>query len=171
MFSLNATTHVSKISEILTRDNITFLIAVLSFFMSSLSILIQFVNSRRKINFDILDHVYVPIHQVNQVFCLLQNNSSAAITITSISIHFEKNYYCELFPKLIRKTPSATLKTPSFPIHLSAHEGIYCFLEFVYCGENQLAPGKKVDFQIYTNRGAVKKSVTLCETQYYLHMR
>lgn len=150
----------------LTKENITFAMALVGFIGT---VFTWFLN-RRNIQITIFDHITC-IGTVAQFFMHIQNQSFSPICISSMSlIHNGNKIECELLPKKIRSSGSDLITTPMFPINLSPRQGCLNFYEFINCQDISLVPGKKVDFVIYTNRGPIKKTVTLGEISHYLHI-
>ena len=45
-----------------------------------------------------------------------------------------------------------------------------CFLMFLNCQDIELIPGKTVDFEVYTNRKVLKKSLILSQPDHYFRL-
>ncbi len=156
------------LEQYLTRENITFLLALLGSIGTVLQAFFHFLSTRKKLKIEILDSE--TIWDVMQFFIYIQNQSHSSICISSISIRYDKKeIYCELVPKKIRGKGDELIRTPMFPLNISPLQGGMYFLEFVYCPKISLDPGKILDFVIHTNRGPLKKSVTLGDKSHYLH--
>ncbi len=129
----------------------------------------------RRPKLELLIHDYTSYdYQVIQFFIHLQNQSSTPLCISSVSITWDgAETECELVPKRIRNYPAYSIRTPMFPINLFAQQGTTCFLEFVCLDpfRTEPAPGKTVLFVISTNRGQIRKYVSLSNTSHYLHMK
>ena len=153
----------------LTKENITFLLALLGSIGTVIQAFLHSLSTRNKINFKIDD--YRSVQKVFQFFIHVQNQSRSPICISSISICYDKNeIYCELIPKKIRGKDESLMCTPMFPLNLAPLQGGLYFFEFINCPKTSLVSGKTFDFVIYTNRGPIKKSVTLGEQSHYLHI-
>ena len=153
----------------ITRDDITFLLALFGSIGTASSWIYTFLRSRKRVSLKIND--YTSHGHVIQFFINIQNNSSTPLYINSIIlVHGNTRICCELIPKKIRKKGDDLLKTPMFPLAFSANESCYYFLEFVNCPDIPLSSGKSLDFVIESNRGTIKKSVTLENTSRYLHI-
>lgn len=154
--------------EILFFDNI---LCILGFLSSMLLWIKTYLDSRKKINLQIYDYKKYP-HGVIQFFVYIQNNSSSPLTISDISIKSNDCLkQCELVSKTIKKNINCTIETPMFPINLNSKQGFNCFLEFLDCEQIALAPQKKVDFLICTNRGYLNKSLVLDNISHYLNTK
>ena len=145
--------------------------AVIAFIGCAILYIFSFLRSRRKIVFSIIDY-RKSFEHVCSFFCYIHNPSSLPLCVKSISIcQNGKLYRCELTPKLIRGKDEGLLKSPAFPLNLSAKEGAMYFLEFLFCEDIELDRGKKVDFQVHTNRGVIKLNAVLGNISYYLHTK
>ena len=152
-----------------TRENITFILAVIGSLGTIFNFAYTYFSSRRRIDMQILD--YSSHLNVVQFFMYIQNQSRSPICISCISLQLDdKEISCELIPKKIRGNDTNLICTPSFPLNLSSLMGVQYFFEFVNCPDISLASGKTISFVIYTNRGALKKSVKLGDTSRYLHI-
>ena len=155
---------------LLTKDNITFVLSVIGSLLGVINFVYTIFSNRKHIDLDVLDHTQ--INNVVQFFLYIQNQSASQICISSISInHDEKSYICELIPKKIRGTKENLMCTPMFPLNLAPQCGYQYFFEFLNCPNNLVVPGNTVEFVIHTNRGPIKKSVTLGDKSHYLHIR
>ena len=153
----------------LTKENITFLLALLGSIGAVIQAFLHFLSTRKKIEIQIVD--YRAVQKVIQFFIHVQNQSRSPICISSISICYDKNeIYCELIPKKIRGKEETLICTPMFPLNHAPLQGGLYFFEFINCPETSLISGKTFDFVIYTNRGPIKKSVILGEQSHYLHI-
>ena len=152
-----------------SRENITFLLALFGSIGTALQAFFHFLSARKKVKIQILDSRYV--FQVAQFFIYIQNQSNSPICISSISICYdEKELFCELIPKKIRGKDDLLICSPMFPLNLMPLQGGLYFFEFINCPKISLEPGRTLDFVIYTNRGPLKKSVTLGKPSHYLHI-
>lgn len=152
-----------------TKENITFVLAVIGSIGTILNFIYTYLSSRKRIDIQVLD--YTSIFNVVQLFMYIQNQSRSPICISCISLIIDdKEIPCELIPKKIRGDGSNLICTPFFPINFSPLMGVQHFFEFVNCPNISLASGKTVSFAIYTNRGVIKKSVILGDTTRYLHI-
>lgn len=166
--SSNSIPSYSEVVNIWSRDDITFYLALISSVLSIFSTLHILISSRKNISIEIFD--YTKVYKTVQFFMYVQNKSHLPICISCISIIYDdKKYPCELIPKKIRGTGEELIRTPQFPLNLTPQHGIHSFFEFVNSPDIELTPGKNVDFLIYTNRGVLKKSITLPEKSHYLH--
>ena len=146
------------------------LLGIAGFLLSAILFLSQLVTHRSNISLKIYD--YKKIATIVQIFINIQNNSSASLCIHSFSIiNGSKIYLCELIPKKIRGHEETLCLTPMFPLNLAPYQGYQCFLEFLFCEDIQLGPGKTLALKIHTNRGVIDKSVILGNISHYLHTR
>ncbi len=144
-------------------QNIYNVMAILGFCASAFLCVRVYINSRKNIAIKVVD--YNKHDHVVQFFLCIQNNSDKPLCIDSIEI--PNGVQCELIPKKI----TDKLSTPMFPLNLSGHQGSFYFLEFLYCADIELAPGKTIVFLVHTNRGQIETSLTLGNISYYLHTR
>lgn len=146
-------------------------IAVASFTMSTLSIVLAYIKGRESYTFDVIDYAWRN-NRVIQFLISISNRSDNPLTITDIT--FDKTV-CELVPKAIRGDVGAWnfQTTPHFPLCIPAHGCQYAYLEFVGgpFPQNLLDQGKVVTFQIRTTRMQGQKIVSLGRISHYLHMR
>ena len=157
--------------KIFSKENVTFLIAVAGFFMSSLTWLKEFWSKRNALDLSIIDYKKYE-NGVVQFYIQFHNKSSIPASISKVDLELrEKWYTCELEPKLIKKTVSNCAKTPQFPIPVEPNSFYACYLEFLKIPNMQLAPGTVVSFQIHTSRGILTKSITLSSEEHYLHKK
>lgn len=156
--------------SLFTKENITFVLAVVGSLGTIFNFVYAYFSSRRHIDMHILD--YSSYLHVVQFFIYIQNQSRSPICISCISLQLDgQEISCELIPKKIRGNDPNLICTPFFPLNLSPLMGVQHFFEFVNCPDISLASGKKISFAIYTNRGVIKKSVTLGNTSRYLHIK
>lgn len=151
-----------------TKENITFILAVIGSVGSICEFFYHFIASRKHLDFEILDFrtTYSPL----QLFIYTQNRSQTSITVSCVSIlHEGHEYYCEMIPKKIRSVAESCIYTPEFPLNLAPLMGYQYFLEFVGFPEKSLAPCSTIVVLIYTNRGVVRKSLTLQDKAHYWH--
>lgn len=155
---------------LLSKEHITFLIAVAGFFMSALSWLKEFWQKRNAIDLVIIDYAN-PKRSIVQFYLQFQNKSSMPASVSMIEVESKGNdYSCELEPKLIKETRSVRILTPQFPLSLPPMAFYSCYLEFLGVPNTQLGPGTVVSFRIHTSRGILRKSLTLSCKGHYLHI-
>ena len=158
-----------QLLSLITRENITFLLACIGSLGTFIAGLKAFFHGRKKISVEIID--YTKVDKVVQFFFYLQNHSSNSLCISSVYLKTpERSIRCELLEKRIRKTADLLYRTPLFPLNLAPHVGAAYFLEFLNCPDIALEPGKKVSLEFHTNRGLIKKSLSLPEKSHYLHI-
>lgn len=156
--------------DLFTKDNITFVLALIGSVGTVLGWIYTFITSQRKIDIEIYDYTSY-IGKIAQFFIHFQNQSFLPICIMSVTLVYNGvETCCELIPKKIRGSENDLIKSPMFPINLVAKQGCLYFLEFVNCEQISLTPGSKVDFSINTNRGKIHKSVILSDISHYLHI-
>jgi len=99
-----------------TKENVTFLIAIVSFLMSALTWIREFWLRRKTIDVTVIDYAdRRDIHGVLQFYFLFQNRSSIPAYISKIELEVNEDVYCcELEPKLIKKiaVSDLTVTTP-----------------------------------------------------------
>lgn len=150
------------------------LISVLAFGMSAATWIFTIIKNRKNLSMEIID--YRKYTKSAHFYVCVTNKSQSPISITSIKIPNISS--CVLEPRVVRefidsktKTITDKIKTPAFPINLQGKEGLNCYLEFLAFQETSLFQGKIIDFEIYTNRGLIKKSIVLGSTERYLHSK
>lgn len=152
-------------------QNFLNLISILAFIMSSITWICTALNRSIKFSIEVKD--YVKYRDIVQFYFYMQNNSGKPITISGLSIIYNNQVFsCKMIPSLLRsqgQTPVIT--TPFLPVNFAPHQGSCYAFEFLHCPDIALAPCKKVDFEIYTNRKVLKRSVTLGNTDEILHLR
>ncbi len=148
------------------------IISVLAFVMSAATWIFTIIKNRKNLSIEIID--YRNYAKSAHFYICVTNNSQTPISITSINIPNISS--CILEPKIVKeftdttaKTTTDKIKTPAFPINLQGKEGLNCYLQFPDFQKTSLFQGKKVDFEIYTNRGLINKSIILGCTGRYLH--
>lgn len=149
----------------------SFLLSLLAFIMSSITWVVHAFQHSTHFSVQVIDFV---AYSDNILFFLyFQNNSSSPITVSGISyITPDKKYPCELVPKVLRTEHGiVTRSTPNFPLNFAPSQGAMYFIDFRYCPGNSLDPDKMVDFEIYTNRGRLNKSVALASREHLLRLR
>ncbi len=153
----------------LSRSDITSVLAAIGSIGTIVGWIYFLVTTRRNLKIKVLDYRAWHVNVV-QFFICFQNQSSSSICISSIDlIYNDFHVCCELIPKKIRGNDDNLIKTPMFPINLASKQGSLYFIEFLIPERIFLNPGNTVVFQINTNRGTIKKSVTLSDTSHYLH--
>lgn len=159
------------VSEIMHHaDIITFTLALIGFVGTVSGWIYFWLTTKRNIDLELFDYGVLG-GSIAQFFIHFQNQSHFPICIISVSLlHDNSEICCELIPMKVRSIGEDLLRTPSFPINLVGRQGYLCFLEFAGCGQIQLAPGNKVALSINTNRGRIRRSVTLSNTSHYLHI-
>jgi len=154
----------------LTKENITFALALLGSIGTACNWFYIYCSNRKKIGITVFDYVVYPNSAV-QFFVHIQNRSLSPICIISFALFLNgKEVACELSPKKIRGAGSDLITSSPFPINLAPKQGYQCYLEFIKCKNISLIPDKKVVFVIHTNRGPIKKCVTLGGISHYLHI-
>lgn len=142
---------------------------VIGFLLSALLWISTWFNNRCKLTLEVKDYTKI-FGRVVQIYLYIHNDSGVPITITGLSIAHNNTFYpCELLPKKIRGEGDSLVKTPTFPISLSPHQGILVPFEFLNCQDIALTPYKTFDLEIYTNRKALRKSLTLVQPDHLLH--
>lgn len=157
---------ISELSSLLTKENVTFVLAVIGSVGSIGELIHRFISSRKRINIKILD--FNQWKHVFQMLIYIQNQSQSSICISCISIIYDdKEYPCELVPKKICGTGENLVCTPDFPLNLTPLFGYHYFLEFVNSPDASLTPGSMMSLLVHTNRGVIKKSVKLDDMAHY----
>lgn len=154
-----------------TRDDVTFWIAVAGFGISVYTLVSSWIKSRENYRIELIDYAYRRKDVIQFLICI-SNNSDSPLTIVDISVF---GVICELEPKSIWGDPGQWdfRHTPDFPLCIPAHSSQYAYLEFVddNYGFPKLAPGKTVMFEIHSTDLRVQKTVTLGNESHYLHTR
>ena len=153
------------------QSNVTFLIAVVSFILSTGHIVVSVLSGKESYKLEVVDYAYRDKNVIQFLVCIA-NRSNSPLSIISISA-FETTR--ELFPKMIYGKPENWnfRHTVEFPICIPAHGCQYAYLEF--CGDNfqaeLLTPDSKVAFEIRSTRKQVRKIALLPKQSCYLHAR
>ena len=169
MYFLSVDTLKLLREEVFTQ-NLYNIVACLSFLGTGYLFICRWLSSRKNIKISIIDHSKV-FGRIVQFFILFQNQSTAPLTIHSVTIIYDaKEYPCELPPKKIRGKNESAVNTPMFPLNLAPRQGYLCYLEFLNCEDILIAEGKTVVLKIHTNRGPIKKSIILQNKSHYLHI-
>ena len=152
-------------------QNLLNLISILAFIMSSITWFCTALNRSIKFSIEVKD--YVEYRNAVQFYLYMQNNSGRPITVSGISIIYnDQNFPCRMLPSLLRSQgQNPVITTPFLPVNFAPHQGSCYAFEFLHCPEIGLIPGKTVDFEIYTNRKVLKRSVVLGNTCEILHLR
>ena len=125
--------------------------------------------SRKNLSIKIVD--YTRHEKTVQFFMDIRNKSSFPIAISRIDLSAGPDRTpCELLAKKIRVSGGILYRTPLFPLNIAARTSRLCFLEFLDAPEISLTSGSKTSFAFDTNRGTIKKSVSLPPEGRYLHM-
>ena len=151
-------------------QNILNVISVLAFIMSSVTWFCTALN--RSIKFSIEVNDYAKYKKSVQFYLYMQNNSGKPITISGLSIIYKNQKFpCRMIPNVLRtQDGSPLITTPFLPVNFAPHQGLCHAFEFSHCPDIELAPGKTVDFEIYTNRKVLKRSVILGNMDEILHL-
>lgn len=147
------------------------ILTILAFIMSAITWIVTALRHSIFLTVELKDYAKW-FNNVVQLFLYIQNNSASPITVSGISILYDgKKFPCELVPKKLRTEDGiVTRSTPMFPLNFAGLQGTMYFFEFVNCPDIELAQGKTIDFEIYTNRGRLKKSVTLGPQDRYFRL-
>lgn len=144
--------------------------SLLAFIMSTITWIFNFLDRQISVEVEIKD--FAMHWDIVQLYLYIQNNSRSPFTISGVSIiSNSKKHPCEPLSKIIRThNDEVTLRTPYFPVNFSAHQGQCLALEFLHCPDIELAPGKTVVLEIYTNRKILRKSLTVPQPDRILHL-
>lgn len=145
-------------------------LTILSFIMSAATWILTAYNRSIRISCNISDFRKYD-HGILQLFLYIQNNSEKSMTISGISLIINSQKYpCELVEKKIRSVNgSVSQSTPSFPLNFSPSQGRMEFIEFLNCPGIEASPGKMVEIEIYTNRKALKRFLSLPQSSPFFH--
>lgn len=152
------------------RNNVTFMIAVAGFLISSYTMISGWYKSLECYELRVVD--YTTHGDVAQLLLCIENHSDSPLTIVEFSA-FGKT--CELRPKRIRGKPESFgfQATPQFPICISAHGAQYAYLEFVGADVPVagLYPGSTVRLRVRSTRREESIDIALSRISCYLHTR
>ena len=145
----------------LIMQNLLNLISILAFIMSSITWFCTALNRSIKFSVEVKD--YAKYKKSVQFYLYMQNNSGKPITISGLAIVYKNQKFpCKMLPSVLRdKDQKPLVTTPLLPVNFAPHQGLCHAFEFSHCPDIELAPGKTVDFEIYTNRKVLKRSVIL----------
>lgn len=153
------------------RGNTTYLIALASFAMSLLAVLRSFITGRESYRIEVIDYAFRSSRDIQLLICIT-NKSENSLSIIDIAVF---GTTCELYPKKILGTPGKWYfrHTAQFPLCIPAHGCQLLYLEFLDGNfqAGQLAPGKRIDFEIRSTRKQVRKTVILGNESHYLRTR
>lgn len=152
-------------------QNILNIISILAFIMTSITWICTAINHSIKFSVEVKD--YAKHGSVVQFYLYMQNNSGKPITISGLSIAYQNQQFpCKMIPSVIRyRDQEPLITTPFLPVNFAPHQGSCYAFEFLHCPDIELAPGKTVEFEIYTNLKVLKRFVTLGNTDGILHLR
>lgn len=157
------------ISWFLIRDNVTFAIAVVGFFMSLYSTIKLTWQSRESYHIDVIDYVK-GFERIVQLYICVTNHSSSPLAIKEILINGVR---CELWPKAIRGKEDKWdfQSTPQFPLCIAPRHCQYAFIEFVSSElkDVSLKSGDKLCLKVQTSKKTEEKTILLGDTSHYLH--
>lgn len=145
-------------------------LTILSFIMSAATWLLTAYSRSIRLSCSVSD--YRKYDQgILQLFLYIQNNSEKPMTISGISLIIDNQKYpCELVEKKIRTVNGlVTQSTPNFPLNFSPSQGRMEFIEFLNCPGIEASPGKMVEIEIYTNRKALKRFLSLPQSSPFFH--
>ena len=158
--------------NLITRENITFLLACIGSLGTLTTGLLAFLRGRKNLSIEIIDYSEYKKHIVT-LYLFLENRSSNPLCISSICLKSGEHFvYCELLEmKIISMAGSDILYlSPRFPLNLSPHVGYPYFIQFLECQDIALTPGKTIFLEFHTNRGVISKSLLLPDPARYLNI-
>lgn len=145
--------------ELITKESITFTLALLGSLGTLISGVFHLFNNRKKLIFEInsffLHDTFLQVH-----FTLI-NKSSLSIVITSVSFKYNETYYpCPKISEVIQETTSTSypniireISTINFPINLCPYTGTSGFLSFPFHAKIDIDVSTPKIFVISSNRG------------------
>lgn len=152
-------------SNIFTKENITFSLAVFGSIGTLISAIISFIHRRKKLSIHIsklyFDHTSI------WLYCIFENKSQLPISINSLAVQIRNSFiYTSQIPQKVfevtdRSGNTITSKREfysiAFPISLPALSGTAGYVYFDIPGERLETLPTELFFQAGTNRGMVKK--------------
>ena len=154
------------------RNNITFLISVIGFILTTYQLIRNVILSRENYVISVIDYVKRRDDCIQFLFGI-ENRSSYPLCISEITFY---GITCELERKAIRQRPSSWnfQSTGNFPLCIQAHSSQYVYVEFldVPCDtfpHIQLCRGTTVTFGIRSTRSLAQKKLMLGDISHYLH--
>ena len=158
------------ISKIFTRDNITFVLALIGSLGTFFNGIKHFLASRVKFDVKIFDIRYS--NGIAQIYLDVRNLSINPIAISSISIKVDQKLYpCDLLQKKIRYSGDILYMTPLFPLNIAPQTSQQYFLEFLDVPDICITSGTTFYLSFDTNHGMITKSVILPCKGRYLHIK
>lgn len=149
---------MDKIINMITMDNITFVLAVFGSLGTLVSWIQSIVKNHKNITFKI-DSYYLDDTFLQISFTII-NNSQLPIVITGISLKHDGIYYpSPLFPDIIQEDTIAssnstrTLSTIPFPINLCPYTSTSGFLSFAFHSKVYINSSTPLSLEISSNRG------------------
>lgn len=145
------------------------ILTILAFFMSSATWLYTLYTHSIKLSIEVKDHT--KRFGSVQLYLYFQNNSAQYLAITGISIlDKDRKLPCNALRSILRvQDGSALIETPTLPVNLSPCHGVCHAFSFSDCQDIELAEGKTLALEIYTNRCVLKRSVILPPQDHILH--
>lgn len=155
---------------LLSKENITFILALIGSIGTVAGGIYSFWCSRVRLEMKIVD--FVQHGDIVQLFVEIQNQSSLPICISSISIvEASRKYRCELLQKKIRSSGDLLYRTPLFPLNIPPRTGVLYYFEFLDAPDMLLIPGKSLALSFDTNRRKIERSLVLPQAAHYLRSK
>ena len=163
---------MDKLITILTRDNVTFAIALIGCLGSLYTLISASVANRQNLDFRILGH-FIPESQSIILYISFENKSRLPVSITGISVIYnEIPYPCQEIPVKVYETTTRRNRTEilshheyfsmSIPIFLPGLGGTSGYVYFEAPEEIFQPDTTHLTFQVTTNRGkAIKRTLPL----------
>ena len=159
---------LEQFKTLLTKENITFILAVVGFCGTVYSGIAAFILSRARLRAKIID--YAQYGENTRYLIELRNLSTNPISVSLISIKEGRVLYpCERLRARIREFAGLLYRTPMFPLNLAPRTSYLYFLEFHASPKIALTSGTMLYFSFDTNRGTITKKLCLSDTDRYLH--
>lgn len=159
-------------NTLLTKDNITFILAVFGSLGTLISWTLSLISTRKNINVRI-SKAY-PYNNSILFHILIDNKSRLPITITRISLIIGDDIFSTFDTKtqIFRSEHKCngeilsvnTIYSPTFPIEIGSLGGVNCYPYFELPPEVFETLSTEATLQFHTNRGMIKKKKLLFQT-------
>lgn len=154
------------------RDNITFLIAVISFLLTTYQLVRNAVLSKENYKVSAIDYAKRRNDCVQFLLCV-ENLSKSPLCISEITFY---GTTCELTKKAIHGNPHDWnfQSTGDFPLCIQPHSSQYVYVEFLDIALGtfphiELCRGTAVTFEIRSTHRLARKKLMLGDISHYLH--
>jgi len=146
----------------MNKENVTLVIAVLAFILSTISWVNTLVSNRKKLRISISSYKMIA-SDASLFYLSIENLSRLPISISRIFlVDGESKYECSCVPQKVLEhttrsgnvvTEHAVFRNLAVPISLTSLGGIHGYVYFPVSSANSLVPPAELTFLLHTNRG------------------